>query len=63
MKIPSGMHLILQQDLRATSQLSAFYILPPGRGKAVGDLFATHPSMEKRIAVLSRLEGQLQSGR
>lgn len=54
------MHRILQQDLRAT-QLSAFF--PPGTGKALGELFATHPSMEKRIAALSRLEGQLQSGR
>ena len=63
MKISSGMHRIPQQDLRATSQLAAFYIFPPGTGKALGELFATHPSMEKRIAALQRLEGQLQSGR
>ena len=29
-------------------------------GKALGNLFATHPPMEKRIAALSRLEMQLQ---
>jgi heat shock protein HtpX len=63
MKISSGMHQIPKQDLRATSQLSAFYIFPPGVGKGLGELFATHPPMEKRIAALSRLEGQLQSGR
>jgi heat shock protein HtpX len=62
MKISSGMHQIPKQDLRATSQLSAFYIFPPGAGKAFSEMFATHPSMEKRIAALQRLEGQLQSG-
>jgi heat shock protein HtpX len=63
MKISSGMHRIPQKDLRATSQLSAFYIFPPGAGSAVAGLFATHPPMEKRIAALQRLEGQLQTGR
>jgi heat shock protein HtpX len=63
MKISSGMHRIPQKDLRATSQLSAFYIFPPGVGSAIGGLFATHPPMEKRIAALQRLEGQLQAAR
>jgi heat shock protein HtpX len=62
MKISSGMHQIPKQDLRATSQLSAFYIFPPGAKSALGELFMTHPSMEKRIAALQRLESQLQSG-
>src|SRR3954468_21210086 len=63
MKISSGMHRIPQKDLRATEQLSAFYIFPPGAGKAIGGLFSTPPPMEKRIEALQRLEGQLQSGR
>jgi len=62
MKISSGMHRIPQKDLRATSQLSAFYIFPPGAGKSIAGLFATHPPMEKRIAALQRLEAQLQTG-
>ena len=62
MKISSGMHRIPQKDLRATSQLQAFYIFPPGAGNAIAGLFATHPPMEKRIAALQRLEGQLQTG-
>src|SRR4051812_29846191 len=62
MKISSGMHKIPQKDLRATSELQAFYIFPPGAGKAIGGLFATHPPMEKRIAALQRLETQLQTG-
>jgi heat shock protein HtpX len=60
MKIASGMHRIPQQDLRASSELSAFYIFPPGAGRAISGLFSTHPPMEKRIAALQRLEAQLQ---
>jgi heat shock protein HtpX len=59
-RISGGMHRIPQKDLRATSELSAFYFFPPGAGKAIGSLFATHPPMEKRIAALQRLEMQLQ---
>jgi len=59
-RISSGMQQIPQQDLRATQELAAFYIFPPGAGKKLGALFATHPPMEKRIAALSRLEMQLQ---
>jgi heat shock protein HtpX len=59
-KIASGMHQIPQRDLRATSELQAFYIFPPGVGKSIAGLFATHPPLEKRIAALQRLEAQLQ---
>jgi len=59
-KISMGMDRIPQRDLRATSELSAFYIFPPGAGKALGNLFSTHPPMEKRIEALARLERQLQ---
>src|SRR5215203_1558565 len=59
-KISMGMDRIPQRDLRATSELSAFYIFPPGAGKAIGSLFSTHPPMEKRIEALARLERQLQ---
>jgi heat shock protein HtpX len=58
-RISTGMHRIPQQDLRASSEMSAFYFFPPV-GKAIGGLFATHPPMEKRIAALERLETQLQ---
>jgi heat shock protein HtpX len=59
-RISSGMQRIPQRDLRATQELAAFYIFPPGAGKAIGSLFSTHPPMEKRIAALERLEMQLQ---
>lgn len=60
MKISSGMDRIPQRDLRSTEQLQAFYIFPPGAGKKIAGMFATHPPMEKRIAALQRLEAQLQ---
>jgi len=61
-KISSGMHNIPQKDLRAASELNAFFIFPAGVGKGIAGLFATHPPLEKRIEALSRLEAQLQSG-
>jgi heat shock protein HtpX len=60
MKISSGMARIPQKDLRASSELSAFYIFPPGVKGSISGLFATHPPMEKRIEALQRLEAQLQ---
>ena len=59
-KIASGMERIPTRDLRASSELSAFYIFPPGAGKSIAGLFATHPPIERRLASLQRLEAQLQ---
>jgi heat shock protein HtpX len=59
-KISSGMARIPQQDLRTAGELQAFFIFPAGTGRAIGNLFSTHPPMEKRIAALQRLEAQLQ---
>jgi heat shock protein HtpX len=58
-KISSGMSRIPQKDLRASGELQAFFIFPAGR-KALGNLFSTHPPLEKRIERLQRLEAQLQ---
>src|SRR3954471_927490 len=55
-KISGGMARIPKQDLRAASELQAFFIFPT----KIGGLFSTHPPMEKRIAALERLEAQLQ---
>jgi heat shock protein HtpX len=59
-KISSGMQRIPQRDLRASGELAAFYIFPPRTGRALSELFSTHPPLEKRLAALSRLESQLQ---
>ena len=60
MKISGGMDRIPQQDLRAASELSAFYIFPPGAKTSLMNLFSTHPPMEARLAALQRIEAQLQ---
>jgi heat shock protein HtpX len=59
LKIAGQMQRIPAQDLR-TQELAAFFIFPPRTKSAIGNLFATHPPMEKRIAALQRLEAQLQ---
>jgi len=60
LKIGGTMDRIPQRDLRASSELAAFYIFPPKAKAAVTNIFSTHPPMEKRIAALERLEAQLQ---
>jgi heat shock protein HtpX len=64
LKISGTMKRVPQQDLRAAGQeLAAFYIIPPKVKQSVSNIFATHPPLEQRLAALSRLEAQLQSGR
>ena len=53
---------IPQSDLRAHAEMNAFYIVPVKVKDSLYNLFSTHPSMEKRVEALSRLEAQLQSG-
>jgi heat shock protein HtpX len=60
MKISGTMQRIPQQDLRAHSELNAFYIFPANVKESLFNIFSTHPPMEKRIEALSRLEAQLQ---
>jgi heat shock protein HtpX len=61
LKISGQMDQIPQRDLRAASgELAAFYIFPPKVKNTVATLFSTHPSLEQRLAALSRLESQLQ---
>jgi heat shock protein HtpX len=59
-KISGGMERIPQRDLRASGELAAFYIFPPGVKRSLANVFSTHPPLEKRLAALQRLEGQLQ---
>jgi len=60
MKISGTMDRIPERDMRASSELSAFYIFPPRVKSALGSIFSTHPPLEKRIEKLSQLESQLQ---
>ncbi len=60
MKISGTMDQIPQRDLRAASELNAFYIFPAGAKKTLMSIFSTHPPLEKRLEALARLEAQLQ---
>lgn len=62
LKISGAMDGIPNRDLRQATQMSAFFIVAPGR-RALKGIFADHPPLEKRIAALSRLEAQLQGTR
>jgi len=71
-KVSQGMNRIPTQDLRSAESLNAFYFAPamkmnltgPGRGRSGGGsslsaLFSTHPSLEKRIEQLSKIQREL----
>jgi heat shock protein HtpX len=60
MKISGTMQRIPERDLRASSELAAFYIFPPTAKKSLANLFSTHPPLEARLAALQRIEAQLQ---
>jgi heat shock protein HtpX len=63
-RIDGGMDRIPQKDMRqAAGGLAAFYIFPPKVKQGLGNLFATHPTLEQRTAALMRLESQLQGSR
>jgi heat shock protein HtpX len=62
LKISGTMERIPQTDLRAHAEMNAFYIFPASAKNSIYNLFSTHPPIEKRIAALERLEGQLQRG-
>jgi heat shock protein HtpX len=61
-KVSSGMSLIPTQDLRAAEPLNAFYFAPAMKlnaGKSLSALFSTHPSLDRRIEELTKLQREL----
>ncbi|HEU4974632.1 MAG TPA: zinc metalloprotease HtpX [Baekduia sp.] len=60
LKISGTMGRVPQTDLRAHSEMNAFYIVPASVKNSLFNLFSTHPPMDQRIAALERLESQLQ---
>ena len=61
LKISGTMERIPSQDLRKAEGMSAFFIIPARTKKSLMNIFSDHPSLEKRLEALSRLESQLQS--
>ena len=58
-KIASQMTLIPQRDLREVEGMNAFFIVPTNWRNVVGELFATHPPMEKRLARLADIAREM----
>jgi heat shock protein HtpX len=58
-RIASGMATIPQRDLRQVEAMNAFFIIPTGVKSTVGELFATHPPLEKRLARLAELAREM----
>jgi len=56
LKISGQMERMPKQDLRSEEGLNQFFIVPAISGRSIFELFATHPSLEKRIRQLEKLE-------
>ena len=54
-KISSGIASIPQRDLREVQSLNAFFIIPTNVRSSFGELFLTHPPLEKRLAALAEI--------
>jgi heat shock protein HtpX len=62
MRISGTMDRLPQSDLRAHTEMNAFYIIPAHAKASLLGLFMTHPPLDKRLAQLQRLEAQMQQG-
>jgi len=58
-KISSQMTRIPQRDLRQVEAMNAFFIIPTNVKSSLGELFATHPPMEKRLARLAEISREM----
>jgi len=61
-KVSGGMSRIPNQDLRAAEPLNAFYFAPAMKlngGASMSAVFSTHPSLEKRLEQLAKIQRQL----
>jgi len=61
-KVSEGMNRIPTRDLRAAEPLNAFFFAPAMKlnaGKSLSSIFSTHPSLERRLAELDKIQQQL----
>jgi heat shock protein HtpX len=58
-KIASDILRIPQRDLREVEGMNAFFIVPTNWKKSVGQLFMTHPPLEKRLARLAEIAQEM----
>jgi heat shock protein HtpX len=58
-KIASDMTRIPQRDLRQMEGMNAFFIIPTNVKRTFGELFMTHPPLEKRLARLAEISAEM----
>jgi heat shock protein HtpX len=58
-KIASGIASIPQRDLREVQSMNAFFIVPTNWRSSFGELFHTHPPLEKRLAALAKISQEM----
>ncbi len=66
-KVSSGINRIPTKDLRSAEPLNAFFFAPAAHlttagGKSLSSIFSTHPSLERRLAELDKVQRQLSQG-
>jgi heat shock protein HtpX len=60
-KVSGEIARIPTRDLRAAEHFNAFYFAPAlAPGVSLSSLFATHPSLERRLAELAKLDAQMR---
>jgi len=60
MTIDERMDRVPEQDMREQSEMNAFFIVPISKGM-IARLFRTHPTTEKRVEYLQKLEREMES--
>jgi heat shock protein HtpX len=60
MKISGVMDRVPSEDIRKVEGMNAFFIIPAISGSSIMDLFSTHPSVEKRIAKLEKMQQEMR---
>jgi heat shock protein HtpX len=58
-RIASDIVRIPQRDLREVQGMNAFFIVPTNFKKSFGELFMTHPPLEKRLARLAEIAREM----
>jgi heat shock protein HtpX len=60
-KVSDGMGSIPTKDLRSAEPLNAFYFAPALKqnGQSLANIFSTHPSLQRRLEELAKVQAQL----
>jgi heat shock protein HtpX len=60
LKISGSMQRIPGRDLREVEAMNAFFIVPALSKSSLMEIFSTHPSLENRIARLTRMQQEME---